>query len=231
MSKKFTAEEDIQALSQRNLQSLMKTLSNKTTQKSVEALAKIDKEEWSSIAETASNLRDIVQLGGFGAVFDSMINNITDIITLKIDELMSPITNEVTEAINDILNPFLLKLTPVINNLTNFFIENPTGTGVGGIAGGVIGAFLGSPAIGALLGASLGAALEEYFKWVDTIIPDVTREGTYLGYSQWARRPENKTGVFLPTYAEYLKWLTIPPPVDSYAPGGVGTRYGRSGGR
>ena len=191
----------------RNLTNLLTILSNKTTQKSVEALSKIDKTEWASIAETSTNLRSIVEGGGLESVFGSMVDQIYDAVKLKIDELTSPLTNEITAAINTILDPFILLLSPVINNLTQFFIENPMGTGVGGIAGGVIGAFLGSPAIGAMIGGLVGASLEAYFAWANELYADEAKKGSLIGFEEW-RKNNNWRG----SWDEYLAWVNSQTP-------------------
>lgn len=157
-SNNFSVKQDIQALSQRNMQNLMKTLSDKTVQKSVEALSKLGKNEWVALALVTTNLRDIVEMGGLG-VFSDMADNIFDTVKLKIESLTSPIVNEVTAAIDEALLPFIQWLTPLMNGIGDFVADNET-AGIGGIVGGIVGTLFGQPFLGAIAGAVLAALLE-----------------------------------------------------------------------
>ena len=146
----------------RNLADLLKILSKKETQKAIEDLSKIKKDEWKAMAETATMLNSFVSLGGNVAFFNIMKESIKETIKLQIESLLSPITNEINQAITDLLGTFLTDvINPIVNDITTFFSENAVGTGAGGIAGAVIGAFLGNPAIGALIGAAVGAVIED----------------------------------------------------------------------
>ena len=153
---------------ERNLQLLLDTLSKKETQKSLEALSKIDKDEWKAMASTAETLNSFVSLGGTSELITILTGSIKETITLQIESVLSPLKNEINQQITDLINPFLNNLlTPFINDVTSFIAENTVGAGVGGIVGGVIGAFLGNPAIGALIGGLVGSgvelALERFF--------------------------------------------------------------------
>ena len=147
-------------MEERNLQVLLKSLSNKTTQKSIESLAKIDKSDWAAIAVTAVSLKNIVESGGLDTMFGNIVNNIVESISLKVEELMAPITNEITTAMNNILDPFILELMPVINNLSAFLAENMVGVGIGGIAGSFLQWLPGGP-LWVVLGAALGGYIEQ----------------------------------------------------------------------
>ena len=168
-------------------------------------VSKIKPNQWKGINENLKIVKDLVDVNmeGFAT---QMIDNITTNVKLEVEAALAPITNEINTAIANILEPFLQEfIMPIITDIGTFFAENAVGTGVGGIAGGVIGAFLGNPAIGAMIGASVGAALQEYFKWVDTVYPDQSGSGSPIGFAQW--REENKNGIFYPTFADYLAWL------------------------
>lgn len=195
-----------EALSNRNLTLLLETLSKKETQKSIEALSKIEKDDWKAMAITVETLNNFVSLGGITAMITTLTSSIKTTIDLQIKSALSPLTNEINQQITDLLNPFLNDvIAPITNDIATFFSENAVGTGVGGIAGGVIGAFLRSPAIGAMIGAAIGAGLEQYYKWVDTIYPDEQISGSIIGFNQW--RWENREGISLPSLADYKIWL------------------------
>lgn len=164
----ITAE--ISDFEDKNLQLLLKTLSNKSVQKSVESLSKINTDDWKAMDETATSLNEFVALGGNVAFFNAMETRLKSTIKLQIDDLLSPLSNSINQAVTAILNPFLGLLTPVINDLATFFAENAVGTGVGGLAGQLIGGFFGSPELGAFLGAVVGASIEEWLPHVGTAI-------------------------------------------------------------
>ena len=188
---------------ERNLQTMLESLSKKTTQKSIESLANIDDKKWAQIAETSLYLKEFVELGGMNQAITDMKNSILETINLKISELLAPITNEVNQKIEDLLAPFLAEtITPVVNDLATFMAENGVGTGVGGIAGGVIGAFVGHPAIGAFIGAIIGAALEAWSN-IDLLTEEQVLEGGLLGFAEWQQNNRD----WSTTYADYLAWI------------------------
>ena len=51
-------------MEERNLQTLLKSLSNKETQKSIEALSNIERDEWKTMAITETMLNSFVSLVG-----------------------------------------------------------------------------------------------------------------------------------------------------------------------
>ena len=178
-----------EALSNRNLTLLLETLSKKETRKSIEALAKIDKDEWKAIATTAIQLKAFVALGGTSELATTLTTSVGKTIKLQIESLLSPLTNEINQTITDILTPFISDLlTPLINDMTTFMSENAVGAGVGGIAGGVIGLFVGSPIVGAFIGSIVGAAVSSAIQaWFELVEPPA-EEGDYLEYYQeWIR--------------------------------------------
>ena len=144
---------------ERNLQLLLKTLSNKTVQKSVEALSQIEKDEWRSMAETTLALNSFVELGGAG----KLLSSIKDTIDLKMDEYLAPLQNEINQQITDLINPLIELITPVVNDLSTFIADNAVGSGVGGIAGSIAALWLPGGVVWPIMGALLGAILQDYF--------------------------------------------------------------------
>lgn len=210
-----------EALSNRNLTLLLKTFSKKETQKSLESLAKIDKDEWKSMAETAFMLNSFVALGGTSELANILKGSIKETVELQIAAFLSPIKNTINQAITDIITPFLTDiLQPMINDLNTFLSANITGAGIGGIVGSIAGIFLPGGIIWVTLGAVVGAAIENYFKWVETIFPEQQESGSLIGYNQWAWA--NRNGIFLPSVADYLEWLRNIPPTYSRGQGGYG---------
>ena len=200
---------------ERNLALLLETLSKKEVQKSIEALAKFDKDEWVEMANTATSLNNFVALGGVS----TLTSSIKETIKLQIDSLLSPLKNEINQAITSIIAPFIADiLTPMINSLNDFLAENITGAGIGGIVGSIASIFLPGGPIWVTLGAVVGAAIEEYFKWVDDIFPDPLdlppsrTPGGYGSYYEWLR--SNPTG----SYNDYLASLVS----HTYNPGRIG---------
>lgn len=159
-------------MEERNLQVLLKSLSNKETQKAIENLSKIEKDEWKAMAATAVMLNSFVSLGGTSELATILTTSIGDTITLQIESILTPITNEINQAITNALTPFITDiLTPVINDLNAFLSENKAGAGIGGIIGGVAGLFIpGGPIIGAIVGAILGALIESGYGVIGDII-------------------------------------------------------------
>ena len=159
-------------LREKNVQNLLETLSKKETQKSIEALSKIDKDEWGAMATTTQTLKDFVTLGGTSALVTTLTSSVEKTIKLQIESILSPLTNEINQQITDILTPFISDvLTPIINDLNTFLSENQTGAGIGGIIGGVAGLFLpGSPIIGVIVGALIGALIESGYTAISDLI-------------------------------------------------------------
>jgi len=205
-----------EALSNRNLTLLLETLSKKETQKSLEALSKIKKDEWKAMSETATTLNSFVILGGTSELATTLTSSIEKTIKLQVESVLSPLLNNINQAVIDLINPLIELITPAINDLTTFFGENAVGTGIGGIAGGVIGLFVGNPLVGTFIGAILGAVLEEFFlSQAGTLnLPPPVAPGGYGDYYDWLR--DNPTG----SYNDYLAWLA----------GNVGSGGGRIGG-
>lgn len=161
-----------EALSNRNLTLLLDTLSKKETQKSLEALAKIDKDEWKAIATTAQTLREFVSLGGTSELTTILTSSVKETVKLQIESVLSPLTNEINQQITTLLTPFIKDiLTPIINDLNTFLSENKTGAGAGGIIGGVIGSFTpAGPIVGGMVGAIVGALIESGYGALDEAV-------------------------------------------------------------
>lgn len=170
-----------EALSNRNLTLLLDTLSKKETQKSLEALSKIDKDEWKAMSETATMLNGFVSLGGTSELTTILTSSVKETVKLQIESILSPLTNEINQQITNILSPFINDiLTPIINDLNTFLSENSTGAGAGGIIGGVIGAFtpLG-PIVGGIVGAVVGALIESGYVTLDELVSQGPTDAPY----------------------------------------------------
>ena len=216
-----------EALSNRNLTLLLETFSKKETQKSLEALAKIDKDEWKSMAETAFMLNSFVALGGASELANILKGSIQETIKLQIASALSPLKNTINQAITDQIAPFLADiLQPMINDLNTFLSANISGAGIGGIVGSIASIFLPGGLIWVTLGAVVGAAIEEYFKWVETIYPDESQSGSLIGYFQWVQSRPGQ----ISTQADYKIWLANQP-IHTYLPDPNDYRGERRGGR
>lgn len=159
-------------LQERNLGILLETLSKKETQKALESLSKIDKDEWKAMASTAETLNSFVSLGGTSELATILTGSIKKTVTLQIESILSPLTNQINQTITNLITPFINDLlAPLINDLNTFLSENEFGAGAGGIVGGVIGAFtpLG-PVVGGIVGAIVGALLESGYGAIDEIV-------------------------------------------------------------
>ena len=195
---------------ERNLALLLNTLSQKETAKSIEALSKVERDEWKAIAEAATQLNSFVSLGGTSALVTTLTSSVEKTIQLQIESLLSPLTNEINQAISDIITPFITDLlTPLINSLNDFLAENKVGAGVGGLIGGVAGLFIpGGPIVGAIVGAVVGGVIEAIFTADITGAPDLNFSDLKDTYQNWLQ--QNPGG----TFAEFYAWL---------ASGGAGT--------
>ena len=192
---------------ERNLKTLLGTLSKKGTQKAISDLSKIERDEWVSMATVSKDIATVAKAGGLREIVGGSIDRIYDVINDQIDALTSELTNTVTGAINELLAPFIADyLIPLINDLTAFLSENMTGAGVGGILGGVAAFWLPGGAAWVAVGAILGAALESLVNWSRGLVPqDEQMTGSPAGYITWAEA--NRDGIRYPTYQEYLDWI------------------------
>ena len=202
-------------MEERNLDNLLKILSNKEAQKAIESLSKIDKDEWVSMAEVSTGIAAVVRSGGITPAFGSMFTRIETNIKLQIDSLFSELTNTVNSAITDIVvNPLMEFLNPVINDLDAFLIANKTGAGVGGIAGSIASLFLPGGDFWLYIGAAIGAAIEAAIKFIFTPPTNPPREKTFEElFMDWII--ENPKGTLEEFTALY--YGTGPPPyIDPY---------------
>ena len=170
-----------EALSNRNLTLLLDTLSKKETQKSLEALSKIDKDEWKAMSETATMLNSFVSLGGSSELATILTSSVKETVKLQIESILSPLTNEINQQITNILTPFITEfLTPLINDLNTFLSENSTGAGAGGIIGGVLGAFTpAGPIVGGIVGALIGALIEGGYALIGDLLAQGPADAPY----------------------------------------------------
>ena len=106
-----------EALSNRNLTLLLDTLSKKETQKSLESLSKINKDEWIAMAAVSTQLNSFVSLGGTSELITTITSSVKEALTLKLEEVLSPLKNELNELINTLLGPLLPLLADIVNTL------------------------------------------------------------------------------------------------------------------
>lgn len=150
---------------ERNLESLLKILSNKEANKTLQGLAEIPEKEWSDMRSTASELRQFVEAGGVGQVFEDFKTSVRDAMTEPIEAALAPLVNELQTIINEAVAAFIetYKLDEFINDTAEFVRENPVGALIGALVGEAWG-----PTAGAF-GGALGALLQ------------------YWGTGQWAK--------------------------------------------
>lgn len=192
-----------EALSNRNLTLFLETISKKETQKAIESLSKIEKDEWKAMALTAETLNSFVSLGGTSELVTILTSSIDATIKLQIESLFSPLTNEINQAITDKITPFINDLlTPIVNDLNTFLSENQTGAGIGGIAGSILGSFVpGGSIFGPLVGAIVGGVIEAMFTADITGAPDLNFQELQDTYFLW--KQQNPGG----TFAQFYAWL------------------------
>ena len=210
---------------ERNLALLLDTLSKKETQKSIEALSKIDKDEWSAMATTVTTLNNFITLGGAS----TLVTSIKETIQLQIDSLFSGLTNEINQAITDILAPFLAdKLQPMINDLNTFLSDNVTGAGIGGIVGSITSLFLPGGQFWVILGAVIGAFLETGYNALDEGVRNAPEGVPY--HPDMKALYEAETGnVFISIFhGDYIIWYrNRQTPPTTYVPGQTSYSGGR----
>ncbi len=98
---------------------LARILSDKETQKSISALAEIEKDEWKDIATTAKKLYDFIGLGGYSELALSIKSGLKEQIEGQFAQLTAPIKNAIIDVINTILEPFMPFIEDAVNNISN----------------------------------------------------------------------------------------------------------------
>lgn len=143
-------------LSERNLQTMLKALSNPKAQKAVELLASIKKGQWAGIATNLNTLKMFVDPTATD-ILDSFKKSITDTISLKFGQILSPIKNEIYAMLNDTLNEALGPIMPYINEGLKW-----VGIGLDAVMDGLF-----------LVGVGIGWYIQQVFYW---FFPDETPE-------------------------------------------------------
>ena len=198
---------------ERNLAVLLETLSKKETQKSIEALSKIKKDEWKDMATTAIMLNSFVSLGGIETFTSRFTESIKKTVELQITSLLSPLTNEINQAITNMLTPFITNiLTPMINDLNAFLSENKVGAGIGGIVGGIAGLLTpAGPIVGGIIGAIIGALLEAGYGVIGDII-ELAPEGVPYAPDITALYELETGNQFISIFTwDYIQWFNSRP--------------------
>ena len=208
-----------EALSNRNLTLLLETLSKKEVQKSIDALSKIERDEWTAMAATATMLNSFVELGGAS----TLISSIENTIKLQIESILSPLMNEINQTITDLITPFINDiLTPVINDLNDFVSENSAGAALGGIAGTIASLWLPGGIIWVAIGALIGAALESSYGDLDELVRQGPAGAPYT--PSLTTLYEQETGnVFTSIFDwNYINWYqNRVPPIEQDRIGGL----------
>ena len=208
-----------EALSNRNLTLLLETLSKKEVQKSIDALSKIERDEWTAMAATATMLNSFVELGGAS----TLISSIENTINLQIESILSPLMNEINQTITDLITPFINDiLTPVINDLNDFVSENSAGAALGGIAGTIAALWLPGGVIWVAIGALIGAALESSYGDLDELVRQGPAGAPYT--PSLTTLYEQETGnVFTSIFDwNYINWYqNRVPPIEQDRIGGL----------
>ena len=208
-----------EALSNRNLTLLLETLSKKEVQKSIDALSKIERDEWTAMAATATMLNSFVELGGAS----TLISSIENTINLQIESILSPLMNEINQTITDLITPFINDiLTPVINDLNDFVSENSAGAALGGIAGTIAALWLPGGVIWVAIGALIGAALESSYGALDELVSQGPAGAPYT--PSMTTLYEQETGnVFTSIFDwNYINWYqNRVPPIEQDRIGGL----------
>ena len=101
-------------LSERNLQNLLETLSDKTAQKSVQALSKIDKDEWSDMASMAGSMQQMSAMGGVVMILASTFEQFLEDIQNSLKAAVAPALNEIYAILNTWILPGLNLIMPYV---------------------------------------------------------------------------------------------------------------------
>lgn len=91
---------------ERNLETFLKTISNKEAQKSIESLAKIEKEDWVSMNGVIQEIKGFVGGTNVGVAGD-LTESIKDTLKTELNNAIAPLKNELMNGINQLLAPFM----------------------------------------------------------------------------------------------------------------------------
>lgn len=105
------AEFEMKGYQERNLETLLKTLSNKEVQKTVTEMAKIEKEEWLAMGVIALSLKDIAHLGISNvtdlAIFSGLKQGVQDTLKTELAAAFAPLKNELISIVNGLVSQIL----------------------------------------------------------------------------------------------------------------------------
>ena len=107
-------------LEERNLATLLKTLSNKETQKTIEDLSKIKPQAWKAMGNTIETLADFVEGGVFGGLKD-IGQDFKDTLSLQVEEALSPLKNQIDQALSDAFAPIMPEIQAFTTEMADWF--------------------------------------------------------------------------------------------------------------
>jgi hypothetical protein len=123
-------EFELKGYQERNVETLLKTLSTKEAQTTIKELAKIEKDSWKQMGLIMLSLKEISVngLAGFTdiGVGEDLINSLKDTLTTQINSAIAPLKNELIAMINTLLSPIMPFLEQAINELSSL-ISRGTG--------------------------------------------------------------------------------------------------------
>ena len=169
-------------MEERNLDVLLKSLSNKRTQKAIEELSKIEPESWDKMS---SITKDILSFTGMTSGTDIELlsgikSTIIDTLETELSYALAPIKNEITGVINNLLSPVM----PLLMNISN------------GIAGAINSWFdFSSTGMWATAGRKYFAGVEDRKdKWEQFV--SMTGGGSYTDYVEWLKDIETRNATY-----------------------------------
>lgn len=112
---------ELKGYQERNIETLLKTLSSKEANKTITELAKIEKQEWAMMGLIMSNVKDITENGLAGltdiGVGEELLSSLKDTLKTELNSALAPLKNELMDAINTLLEPIMPYLEWGINTL------------------------------------------------------------------------------------------------------------------
>ena len=91
---------------ERNLQTFLETISNKEAQKSIESLAKIEKDDWISMNGVIQKIKGFAAGTDLG-ILSGVGDTLRDTIRTELNNAIAPLKNELMNMINQLFAPFL----------------------------------------------------------------------------------------------------------------------------
>ena len=149
---RFTTQQHISALSQRNRQDFLERMG--AAEPVVEELAKVEPSTWREMKGIFNSMEQVGRMNMFGNFTGRMQQ-----------AAMFPM-NVMFNRVGFMLEQLFLPMMPLINKVTiayeNFVMSNQTGALIGGGIGMIVGLYLpGGPILWGIIGSTVGAGIEE----------------------------------------------------------------------